>query len=92
MGMIARYENYDSDGTMICYWSEDDDGYMREYNPDGTLVYDEVTSQTDSGVANETREDYYDENGELRQYALFQYDEEGNVIEVRRYDKADTRV
>ncbi len=91
-GAEIRYENYDSDGTMICYWSEDDDGYMREYNPDGTLVYDEVTSQTDSGVANETREDYYDENGELRQYALFQYDEEGNVIEVRRYDKADTLV
>ena len=104
-GMIYYAYEYDSDGNqtkteyyengMLQYYGEQNDaGEWVEYNADGTPYdYDnEVTSQTDRGVAREAREDYYDENGELRQYALFQYDAEGNVIEVRRYDKADTLV
>ena len=81
-------------GILQYYGERNDAGKMVYYNADG-IPYDydnEVTAQTDGGVASETREDYYDENGELRQYALFQYDAEGNVIEVRRYDKADTLV
>ena len=90
---MTKQEYYEN-GMLQYYGEQNDAGDWVEYNADGTPYdYDnEVTSQTDSGVANETREDYYDENGELRQYALFQYDEEGNVIEVRRYDKADTLV
>ena len=90
---MTKHEYYEN-GMLQSYWNQDDTGNWVGYNADGTPYdYDnEVTSQTDSGVANETREDYYDENGELRQYALFQYDAEGNVIEVRRYDKADTLV
>ena len=90
---MTKQEYYEN-GMLQSYWNQDDAGNWVGYNADGTPYdYDnEVTAQTDSGVANENREDYYDENGELRQYALFQYDEEGNVIEVRRYDKADTLV
>ena len=90
---LTKHEYYEN-GMLRYYGEQNDAGEWTEYNADGTpYVYDnEVTAQTDGGVANETREDYYDENGELRQYALFQYDAEGNVIEVRRYDKADTLV
>ena len=90
---LTKHEYYEN-GMLRYYGEQNDAGDWVEYNADGTPYnYDnEVTSQTDSGVANETREDYYDENGELRRYALFQYDAEGNVIEVRRYDKADTLV
>ncbi len=90
---LTKHEYYEN-GMLQYYGEQNDAGEWVEYNADGTPYdYDnEVTAQTDGGVASETREDYYDENGELRQYALFQYDAEGNVIEVRRYDKADTLV
>ena len=93
-GNETKEEYYDSDGKLNYYAVPNDSGEMVVYNPDGTLFdYDnDQESQTNSDDSRETREDYYDENGELRQYALFQYDEEGNVIEVRRYDKADTLV
>lgn len=90
---MTKQEYYEN-GMLQSYWNQDDAGNWVGYNADGTPYdYDnEVTAQTDSGVANENREDYYDENGELRQYALSQYDAEGNVIEVCRYDKTDALV
>ena len=89
---MTKQEYYEN-GMLQSYWNQDDAGNWVGYNADGTPYdYDnEVTSQTDSGVARETRVDYHDENGELRQYALFQYDAEGKVIEVRRYDKAESK-
>ena len=64
---MTKQEYYEN-GMLQSYWNQDDAGNWVGYNADGTPYdYDnEVTSQTDSGVARETRVDYHDENGELR--------------------------
>ena len=87
-------QEYYENGMLQYYGEQNDAGEWVEYNADGTPYdYDnEVTTQTDSGSARETREDYYDENGELRQYRLTKYDAAGNIVEIDRYDKDDALI
>ena len=93
-GNETKEEYYDSDGKLNYYAVPNDSGEMVVYNPDGTLYdYDnDQESQTNSDDSCETREDYYDENGELQQYRLTKYDAAGNIVEIDRYDKDDTPI
>ena len=93
-GNEMKEEYYDSDGKLNYYAVQNDNGEMIVYNPDGTL-YDygnDLESQTNSDNSRETREDYYDENGDLQQYRLTKYDAVGNIVAIERYDKDDTPI
>lgn len=94
-GLAVRHDDYDSDGTLMCYSLYEYDGQGKltrasEYDVDDTLNYYQTWEYNEDG--NILVYTSYDNNGKRTGYWLNFYDEQGNYLGYEEHDGDGTLI